>query len=235
MMRRGQFLALCAASALGGCQVVEPVWQIFASETGKANEMFVKPLRTTTFMTWNLRGVRDVAPVAAAVASAGADFAALLEAPGGEALAARARAAGLVPSEADGVALLSRAAPLGVRTLPLARPNAALLVADFPDCRIGVGRLAPDERACAEAVRALRALFVPDRPFFLAGDWAGGGPPAPAAVRALRGPFALLSGAACDGGGFVAVSRRHRARFEHVAHDRLPSAVGPRPVVVRVR
>lgn len=55
-MRRGEFLGLCASAlGLAGCQVIEPVWQTFTSETGKANDMFLKPFRSTTFMSWNLR------------------------------------------------------------------------------------------------------------------------------------------------------------------------------------
>ena len=118
-----------------------------------------------------------------------------------------------------------------------------LLVADFPELRIGVTHLSLDEAERLAAVREIRAYIDPERPFFLAGDW--NDVPAGATVRALRGPFAVLSGFAptfpANGPArcldYIAVSRRHRARFETVTHEVLDEAVASdhRPVVVRVR
>lgn len=270
-MRRGAFLGLCASAlGLAGCQVIEPVWQTFTSETGKANDMFLKPFRSTTFMSWNIRagrgldGVRDIARAAAVIKDADADFVALQEvdrgtrrANGVDQLAALAEATGLVPSWGKaldhdggeyGVALLSRVAPQRVRLVPLPRlgketERRVLLVADFPELRIGVTHLSLDEAERLAAVREIRAYIDPEHPFFLAGDW--NDVPAGATVRALRGPFAVLSGFAptfpANGPArcldYIAVSRRHRARFETVTHEVLDESVASdhRPVVVRVR
>ncbi len=267
-MKRSVFLGLMAA-CLAGCQVVEPVWQMIASETEKANDMFIKPFGTFKIMSWNIRaglgmdGVRDISRAAAVIRSVDADVVALQEvdrntarASGIDQLAELEKGTGLVATWCKaidhaggeyGVALLSREAPLRVQRikLPLLGKNEqrVLLMAEFADYSVGVTHLSllPGERLAA--VDALRGGISPDKPLFLAGDW--NDEPTSEFVRKIRNSFALLSGVAptypapkpdrCI--DYIAVSRRHRARYEKVAHEVLPEAVvsDHRPVVVSIR
>ncbi len=269
-MKRGEFLGLLAAAAcLAGCQVVEPVWQSFASEAGKAGDMFVKPFQSLKIMSWNIRAglgmdnVRDIARAAAVIKSVEADVVALQEidrftkrANGVDQLAELEKGTGLVGTWCKaidfeggeyGVALLSREAPLRVQRikLPLLGKNEqrVLLVAEFAEYAIGVTHLSllPEERMAAAEV--LRNFAASPKPFFLAGDW--NDVPTSEALRKIRNSFALLSGREptypapkpdrCI--DYIAVSRRHRARYENVTHEVLPEAVvsDHRPVVVSVR
>lgn len=254
---------------LGGCQVIEPVVQLLVSETGKANAMFVRPFQTTTIMTWNIRAgrglndVRDLTRVAAVIKEADADFVALQEvdrnttrADGVDQLTVLAEATGLVPTWGKaldfdggeyGVALLSRAAPLRTQVVPLTHPDATearvLLLVEFSDCIVGVTHLPLHETARLAAVKTIRAALPAEKPCFLAGDW--NDEPASETLRALRGPFALLSGVAPTFPAnaptrcldYIAVLRRYRARYEGVSHEVLPEAVASdhRPVCVTFR
>ncbi len=269
-MKRSEFLGLLAASAcLSGCQVVEPVWQMFSFEAEKAGDMFVKPFRDFKIMSWNIRaglgmdGVRDISRAVAVIKSAEVDVVALQEidrftkrANGVDQLAELEKGTGLIGTWCKaidydggeyGVALLSREAPLGVRRvkLPLLGKNEqrVLLVVEFAEYFIGVTHLSllPEERMAAAEV--LRNFVASDKPFFLAGDW--NDEPRSDSIRKIRNSFALLSGVEptypspkpdrCI--DYIALSRRHRARYEHVTHEVLPEAVvsDHRPVVVSIR
>ncbi len=269
-MKRGEFLGLMAASAcLAGCQVVEPVWQSFASEAGKAGDMFVKPFQSLKIMSWNIRAglgmdnVRDISRAAELIKSVDADVVAVQEVDrftkrsnGVDQLAELEKGTGLVGTWCKaidydggeyGIALLSREMPLRVQRIPLPllgkNEQRMLLVAEFAEYSIGVTHLSllPDERMAAAEV--LRDFVTSEKPFFLAGDW--NDEPRSDSIRKIRNSFALLSGVAptypapkpdrCI--DYIAVSRRHRARYEKVTHEVLPEAVvsDHRPVVVSVR
>ncbi|MGN0847426.1 MAG: endonuclease/exonuclease/phosphatase family protein [Kiritimatiellia bacterium] len=269
-MRRGEFLGVLAAAAcLVGCQVVEPVWNSFSSELGKAGDMFVKPFQSLTIMSWNIRAglgmddIRDISRAAAVIRSAGADVVALqevdrntLRSGGVDQVAELERATGMVATWCKaidydggeyGVALLSRVPPLKVRRAQLPRlgqtEQRVLLVAEFPEFSVGVTHLSLDAGERIASVDVIREFASPEKPLFLAGDW--NSPPRGDFFQKIRGAFAVLSGydktfpapepnVCID---YIAVSRRHRARYEHVSHEVLPETVASdhRPVVVRVR
>ena len=266
-MRRGCFLGLLAG--LAGCQVVEPVWQIFSSEAGKANDMLLSPFRTTRIMSWNIRavlgmdGVRDISRAAAVIKDVGADFVAVQEVDrntrrsgGVDQVAELEKGTGMVATWCKaidhdggeyGIALLSRSAPIGVRRIELPRlgktEQRMLLLAEFPECFMGVTHLSLNAGERLAAVEVIRGYLNPEKPFFLAGDW--NDVPGSETIQGLRKSFAVVSGfdktfpapepRSCI--DYIAVSRRHRARFEHVSHEVLPQGVisDHRPVLATLR
>lgn len=263
MNRRACIAGLLGLALLAGCQVL----QIVQGETQSAIDMVSAPFKNVSLMTYNVRaglgtdGVRDIARAAAVIAEAGPDVVALQEvdrrtdrAGGVDQLAELERLTGLhgtwcktadLPGGEHGLAVLSRAVPLKVRTvdLPSTDGKCLLLVCEFAEYRFGavhLPRSAEDRLACAPK---LRALVGGEKPFFLAGDWNDvyGSP----LVRDLRQSFSIVSGfepttpasepTRCT--DFVAVSRRHRPRFEHVTHGVVPETVASdhRPVWVKLR
>lgn len=269
-MRRRDFLGLSTGLlAMGGCQLVEPVWNSFTAEVGKANDMLVKPFRSLRIMSYNIRAGRgmddkvDISRAAAVIKRAGADFVAVEEVDRNtrrsgnvDQVEALSQGTGMVATWCKsidhdggeyGIALLSREEPLGVRRieLPLLGKNELrmLLLAEFPECLMGVTHLSLKEDERLASVDVLRSFITPDKPYFLAGDWndrIGSD-----FIRRLRVSFALLSGGdptypaptpdRCI--DYIAVSRRHRARFEHVSHEVLdePLVSDHRPIVVTLR
>ena len=269
-MKRGAFLGLLAGvGCLAGCQVVEPVWQVFTSEEGKANDMLLSPFRSLTIMSWNIRaglgmdGVRDISRAAAVIKEAGADLVAVQEVDrntrrsgGVDQVAELEKGTGMVATWCKaidhdggeyGIALLSKSAPIGVRRIELPRlgktEQRMLLLAEFPDFLMGVTHLSLNAGERLAAIEVIRGYLNPEKPFFLAGDW--NDVPGSETLQAIRRPFAVVSGfdktfpspepKSCI--DYIAVSRRHRARFEHVTHEVLPQAVfsDHRPVVVTLR
>jgi len=269
-MKRLEFLGLLAGmGGLAGCQVVEPVWQLFTTEAGKANDMLTSPFRTTKIMSWNIRaglgmdGVRDISRAAAIIKEVGADFVAVQEVDrntkrsgGVDQVAELEKGTGMVATWCKaidhdggeyGVVLLSRAAPIGVCRIELPRlkktEQRMLLLAEFPDLFIGVTHLSLDAEERMAAADVIRGYMNPDKPFFLAGDW--NAEPSSDLVKSIRKSFAIVSGfdktfpapgpKVCI--DYIAVSRRHRARFDHVYHEVLPEMVvsDHRPVVATLR
>ncbi len=269
-MKRGAFLELLAGlGCLAGCQVVEPVWQVFTSEAGKANDMLLSPFRSLKIMSWNLRaglgmdGVRDISRAAVVIKDVGADLVAVQEVDrntrrsgGVDQIAELEKGTGMLATWCKaidhdggeyGIALLSRSAPIGVRRVELPRlgntEQRMLLLAEFPEFLVGVTHLSLNADERLAAVRVIRGYLNLEKPFYLAGDW--NDIPGSETLHEIRKSFAVVSGfdktfpapepRSCI--DYIAVSRRHRARFEHVSHEVLPQTVfsDHRPVVVTLR
>ncbi len=224
--------------------------------------------REMTIVSWNIRtgrgldDVRDLRRVASVIKASGADIVALEEVDRGtrrsngvDQLAELAKMTGMIPSWGKaidfsggeyGVALLSRTAPLRVRTVPLTHPketeSRVLLIAEFEDFVVGVTHLSLHDNIQLANVAAIRAALSLEKPCFLAGDW--NATPESATLKAVGETFEILSGDAptypanepktCI--DYVAVTRRHRALFGDVTHDVLkePVASDHRPVRVRL-
>ncbi|MGN0852432.1 MAG: endonuclease/exonuclease/phosphatase family protein [Kiritimatiellia bacterium] len=265
VLRRTWCGLLCAGGLLlpSGCQL----WQMVSAEVDQAADMAAAPFRSVTVMSWNLHagqgldGVRDLARIAQVIVREKPDVVALQEVDRGtrrsggvDQLAELGRLTGFRTTWCKtidhqggeyGIALLSRDEPLAARRieLPVAGEPRCLLLADFPRYRVGVTHLplrAADRMAC---LPVLRAAIADDLPLILAGDFNAA--PDSAFIEKLRLPFAIVSGfdktyPADDPDrciDYVAVSRRHRARFDKVAHRVVPEAVfsDHRPVVVTLR
>lgn len=261
--RRAFCTLLGALPVLAGCEVLD----ILKDETSKAVDMVSEPFRSVTILSYNVRaglgldGVRDIARAAEVIRRAGADVVALQEIDRGtkrsggvDQLAELERLTGQhgiwcktidYDGGEYGIALLSRDAPIGVRrvALPGGGEPRMLLVAEFRDYFVGATHLPLAEKDRLACVPEIRKMLSDAKPLFLAGDW--NDVPGSPFVKQMRGPFALVSGveptfpadkpARCI--DFVAVSRRHRARFEHVTHEVLPETVvsDHRPVLVKLR
>lgn len=261
--RRAFCALLGALPVLTGCEVLD----IFKDETAKAVDMVSAPFKSVTVLSYNVRaglgldGVRDIARAAEVIRRAGADVVALQEIDRGtkrsggvDQLAELERLTEMKATWCKtidydggeyGIALLSRREPIGVRRLALpggGEPR-RLLVAEFPDYFMGVTHLPLAEEDRLACVPEIRTVLNDAKPVFLAGDW--NDVPGSPFVQKMRLPFALVSGVEptfpadkpdrCI--DFIAVSRRHRARFEHVTHEVLPEAVvsDHRPVLVKLR
>lgn len=210
-----------------------------------------------------LDDVVDIARAAAVIKRANADLVAVEEVDRGtkrsggvDQVAALAEGTGLTATWCKsidhdggeyGIALLSREEPIGVRRvkLPLlgANEQRMLLLAEFPTCLMGVTHLSLVEEERLASIEVLRGFISPEKPFFLAGDW--NDQPSSDFLRKLRTSFAIVSGfdftfpaskpdRCID---YIAVSRRHRARFEHVSHEVVeePLVSDHRPIVATLR
>ncbi len=243
-----------------GCQIVQPEFE-------KLGEMASAPFRSVKIMSWNLHagkgldGVRDMRRAAAVIKEASPDVAALQEidrktgrSGGVDQLAELEQGTGMHATwcrtiDFDGgeygIAILSRDEPISVRRmeLPGAAERRMLLIADFPRYTVGCTHLSLDAAERLASVAIIRSQLDPAKPFFLAGDW--NERPEEPAVKELRKPFALVSGrestfpAASPNRciDYVAISRRHYARFEHTEHKVLAEKVisDHRPVLVKLR
>ena len=261
--RRACLAGLSGLALLSGCQVL----QILEGETNAAVDMVSAPFKNVTVMSFNVRaglgqdGVRDIARAAAVIKEAGADVVALQEIDRGtrrsggvDQLAELERLTGMHGSWCKtidyddgeyGIAILSRAEPLKTKCvgLPGSGEKRMLLVAEFSDYSLGCTHLPLEEEDRLACVPVLRALVGGERPFVLAGDW--NDELRSPFVREMRQSYSIVSGfeptypadapAKCI--DFIAVSRRHRARFEHVTHRVLPEGVvsDHRPVFVKLR
>lgn len=244
-----------------------PVVQMVTHETGQAVDMASEPFRQLTVMSWNLRaglgmdGVRDVSRAGEVIRRENPDVVALQEidrktgrSQGVDQLARLAEITGLHATWCKtidfdggeyGIALLSREAPLRVQRVPLpggGEPR-MLLLAEFQRHWVGVTHLPLGEKDRLECVPVLRGALDPAKPLFLAGDW--NDVPGSPLLEKIRLPFAILSGfdvtfpsdspdRCLD---YIAVTRRHRARYEHVERKVLPESTisDHRPVWVKVR
>ncbi len=244
-----------------------PVVQMVTHETGQAVDMASEPFRQLSVMSWNLRaglgmdGVRDISRAGEVIRRENPDVVALQEidrktgrSQGVDQLARLAEITGLHATWCKtidfdggeyGIALLSREAPLRVRRIPLpggGEPR-MLLLAEFQRQWVGVTHLPLGEKDRLECVHVLRGALDPDKPLFLAGDW--NDVPGSPLLEKIRLPFAILSGFDATFPSdapdrcldYVAVTRRHRARYEHVERKVLPESVisDHRPVWVKVR
>ena len=263
MDRRACIAGLAGLALLAGCQVL----QIVEGETQSAVDMLSAPFKNVKAMTYNVRaglgvdGVRDIARAAAAIKAAAPDVVALQEVDRGTArsggvdqLAELERLTGMhgtfgkaadLDGGEHGVAILSRVEPAKVRTLELpgSDEKRILLICEFPEYGFGSVQLPSKEEDRLACAPNLRALVGTEKPFILAGDW--NDVPRSPLVRDLRQSYSIVSGfdatypadrpARCV--DFIAVSRRHRARFEHVAHEVLPESTASdhRPVFVKLR
>ena len=263
MDRRAFVAGLAGLALLAGCQVL----QIVQGEAQSAADMVYAPFKNVTAVTYNVRaglgldGVRDIARAAAVIREAKPDLVALQEVDRGtsrsggvDQLAELERLTGMhgtfcrtaSPEGGEsGIAILSRGEPLKVQTLELPGTGEGrmLLIAEFPEYSFGSIHLPPKEEDRLACAPKLRALVGGEKPFILAGDWNDG--LRSAFVRDMRQSYSIVSGfdntfpadrpdRCID---FIAVSRRHRARFEHVTHEVLPEAVASdhRPVFVKLR
>lgn len=256
-------LGLSGMLLLSGCKL----WQMVAAEVDQATEMVSDPFRSVTIMSWNLHaglgldGVRDMARIAQVIVREKPDVVALQEidrktmrSNGIDQLEELERLTGFKSSWCKtidyqggeyGIALLSQEAPLKVRRveLPGSGEPRCLLLADFPRYRVGVTHLPLREADRMACVPVIRGAMSDDLPLFLAGDF--NAVPESDFIHKLRLPFAIVSGfdktyPADDPDrciDYVAVSRRHRARFDTVDHHVVPEAVfsDHRPVVVTLR
>lgn len=254
---------LMGVLVLSGCQL----WKMVKGEMDQTVDMVSEPFRSVTIMTWNLHaglgmdGVRDMGRIAQVIVREKPDLVALQEidrktrrSGGVDQLEELEKQTGMKSTWCKtidhqggeyGIALLSREAPLKTRRieLPVGGEPRCLLLADFPRYRIGVTHLPLREADRLAALPVLRAALDDDMPLFLAGDF--NARPESEFIQKFRLPFAIVS--AFDKTypadepdhciDYVAVSRRHRARFEHVEHRVVPEAVfsDHRPVVVTLR
>lgn len=251
---------LTGLALIAGCQIVQPEFE-------KLDEMVAAPFRSVKIMSWNLHagkgldGVRDIRRAAAVIKTASPDVAALQEIDRGtgrsggvDQLAELEQGTGMHATwcraiDFDGgeygIAVLSKDEPISVRRveLPGAAEKRMLLIVDFPRYTVGCTHLSLDAAERLASAAIIRSQLDPGKPFFLAGDW--NERPEDPAVRELRKPFALVSGRSATFPAnapnrcidYVAVSRRHYARFEHTEHEVLPECVisDHRPVLVKLR
>lgn len=252
------------AAACGGCKLIEHEWDTLTGELSQTNEMFVKPFISTTYLSWNIHaGIGlddkyDLTRIAAEIKRIGPDVALLQEvdrntrrARGGDQVTALAEATGLKAQFCrtsvrgggeTGLVVLSRLEPAKVRTITLPG-DGRLLLAEFPEYCAGALHLAEYAEDRMDSLPVLRETIEADRPLFLGGNWRDDfNEPF---VREMRNTFAILSSVASvyekeqadDGDDYLAISRRHRQRFEHMT--RIPcealAASTHRPLAVKVR
>lgn len=244
-----------------------PLVQMVTHETEQAVDMAAEPFRQVTIMSWNLRaglgmdGVRDITRAGAVIKREDPDVVALQEidrltkrAGGIDQLVQLADVTGLNATWCKtidfdggeyGIALLSKTAPLRVQRidLPGSGEHRMLLLAEFPRYWVGVTHLPLEEKDRLAAVPILRGALDPAKPLFLAGDW--NDVPGSEFLNKVRLPYAILSGfdktfpsdAPDRCLDYIAVTRRHRARYEHVDRKVLPESVisDHRPIVVTAR
>ena len=263
-MNRLAFVAgLSGLALLAGCQVL----QILEGETNAAVDMVSAPFKNVTVMTYNVNaglgrdGVRDIARAAAVIREEAPDVVALQEVDRGtgrsggvDQLAELERLTGMHGSWCKtrdledgecGIAILSRAKPLKTKCidLPGSPEKRMLLVAEFPEYGLGCTHLSQEEADRLASSSKLRAHVGGEHPFILAGDM--NDEYRSPFMRDLRQSYSIVSGfdptfpadapAKCV--DFIAVSRRHRPRFEHVTHRVLPDGVASdhRAVFVKLR
>ena len=262
-MRRRQFalgLGVGVAVLAGGCQY----WNMFKEEMARTDEMFIESFRRRSFLTWNINaslgldGKRDLNRTIEALKSVSANVIALQEIDrktarsDGEdqferleqALALKGhwcRTAQRNEGETGMALFVGKACKVKAQVVDLPG-DGALLGMKFPDYAVGtVGFPAKEEERLAAAEK-LAELIEAERPFFLLGDW-DENPDSPF-IQKVRRSFAVVTGfahtypadepASCF--DYIAVSRRHRARFEHINCKVLPvtTASDHRPVTATV-
>ena len=245
------------ATLTGGCHY----YYIVKGELMQTNEMFVEPFRRKSFLTWNINagrgldGVRDLARIAAVVKKADVAVTALQEidrktvrADGEDQFTALETLTGLKgiwcttgtrSAGEAGMALFVKTEPAKTNVVDLPG-GGKVLCADYPSYSVALLNLPVKDGDRAASVAKIIGLVEADRPLFLLGDW--GEEPTSDLVQKLRRGFSVLTGFAktypadeptsCV--DYVALSLRHRMRFEHVGHEVLPEAVASdhRPVKV---
>lgn len=252
--------AVASAAFAGGCHY----YYIVKAELQQTNEMFVRPFVSRSVMTWNVNaalgtdGERSVARVAEVLKKADVDVAALQEidrrtrrAGGVDQLEELERLTGLRSvwcrtGERDdgevGMAFLVKDAPAKTAQVDLPGGGRAV-VAEYPAFTVAMARFPESDDDRDAAAAKIAGMVEQTRPFLLVGDW--GEEPTSAFLHRLRRSFAVISGFSptypADGPvscvDYVAVSRRHLARWEHVTREVIaePVASDHRPVVVKVR
>lgn len=252
--------AIAAAALLGGCHY----YYIVKAELQQTNEMFVQPFISRSVMTWNVNaalgtdGVRSVERVAEVLKKADVDVAALQEidrrtkrAGGKDQLEELERLTGFksvwchVGDRDDGevgMAFLFKDVPAKTSNVDLPGGGKAV-VAEYPAFTVGMARFPEKAEDRDAAVTKLAGMVEQTRPFLLVGDWEE--EPSSEFLHRLRRSFAVISGFSptypADGPvscvDYVAVSRRHLSRWEHVTREVLdePVVSDHRPVLVKVR
>lgn len=263
-MNRREFLKHCPGAAVaavamlsGGCHY----WGIFKEEMSRSNDMLIKPFIRKSFLTWNINaglgldGKRDLARIAKVVKDADMPIVALQE------IDRKTKRAGgedqfeqlekllemkghwCCTSKRDegeiGMALFLEDASLKSETVKLPG-DGAMIGVKFPEFAVGAVNFPVQEADRMAALAKLSGMIEADRPLFLLGDW--GDEIDGEFMLKLRRSFPVLSGFAktypaddpvsCS--DHVAVSQRHRLRYEHVKHEVLPEAVASdhRPLMV---
>ncbi len=246
-----------SACALGGCHY----YYIIKGELAQTNEMFIEPFRHRTFLTWNINaglgtdGKRDLERIAAVIKKADVAVTAVQEVDrkttrsgGVDQLEKLEELTGLTARWCQtaergkgeaGMALLMKDMPAKEAVVDLGG-GGKILVAEFPAFTVGTAYFPASDEDRLAAVAKIVPLIEKDRPFFLLGDW--GEEPASAFVQQLRRSFSILSGvgktypadepASCF--DYIAISQRHRTRYEHISYEVLEEAVASdhRPVKV---
>ena len=265
-MKRRDFLkslsgaGLCTGSVLtGGCHY----FYMAKAELEQTNEMFIQPFRRKTFLTWNitaglgLDGKRDLARIAAVIKEADVGVTAVQKIDrktarvGGvdqfEQLSDLTGLQGIWCTLAErsegevGMAFYVKDEPAKQATVELAG-DGRMLVIEYPAFMAGLVSFPSEEKDWEAAVAKIVGMIDANRPFFLLGDW-GDEPQSPLVLR-VRRAFAGLTGfektypadepQTCR--DYIALSVRHRLRFDHISHEVLPESVASdhRPVKVSV-
>ena len=263
-MNRRMFLkslsgaGLCAGAALtGGCHY----YYIIKGELASTNEMFIEPFRRRTFLSWNINaglgmdGTRDLARIAEVIKKADVAVTAVQEVDrkttrvkGVDQLEELEKLTGLrglwcATSTREkgevGMALLVKDMPAKDRIAELPGGGKVLL-AEYPAFTAGVLHLPAKEEDREAVVVKLSGLIEVNRPLFLLGDW--GEDPTTELMQKLRRAFATLTNFAktypadepTNCYDYIAISQRHRMRFEHISHEVIEEKVASdhRPVKV---
>ncbi len=239
-----------AAGAMmaGGCHY----WGIFKEEMARSNEMLVVPFRRKEFLTWNINaglgldGRRDLARIAAVVKDADLPVVALQKidrntkrSGGKDQFEELERLLGMKghwcrTSEREegevGMALFLKDTTVKSEVVELPG-DGAMLGCKFPEYAVGLVEFPAKEEDRSAALAKLIGMIEANRPLFLLGDW--GEDIDSEFMLKLRRSFSVLTGFAktypadepvssCD---HIAVSQRHRMRFEHVTPKVLDEAV----------
>ena len=249
---------LCAGAALtGGCHY----YYIIKGELAQTNEMFIEPFRRRSFLTWNINagkgldGARNLERIAAVIKKADVNVVALQEI---DRKTARVdgvdqlekleelldlRALWCKTSARDkgevGMALFTKDLPAKDRVVELPG-DGKVLIAEFPAFVVGTLSLPAKDEDRDAAVAMLPSLIEVDRPFFLLGDW--GEDPTTELMQKVRRSFSTLTEFAktypadepTNCFDYIAISQRHRRRFEHISHEVIEEKVASdhRPVSV---
>lgn len=252
------------AGICGGCSYAEYLWNSVEGELKSASDMFIKPFFTTTIMSWNIHagigedGNYDLSRIAEEIKRVDADVVLLQEvdrktrrARGSDQVTLLEEATemkahflrtGIRTGGETGLVILSPKEPLTVNTLNLPG-DGRLLIAEFPEYCAGNIHFGEYTEDRTESLEILRRTIAMDRPLFLCGNWREEF--TTPFLRDMRNSFSILTSAEslyetskeADNADYIAVSRRHRQRFEHVT--RIPcealTASTHRPLAVKVR
>lgn len=263
-MNRREFLQNCGRTLIaslvlfaGGCQY----WYMFAEEMNKTDEMFIESFRRSTFLSWNINaglgldGKRDLARIAEVIKGSDRKVVALQEidrktrrANGEDQFEKLEQLLGMkgfwcrtsVRDEGEvGMALFLKE-PKGKAEVVELPGNGAMLGIKLPEMSVAVVSFPSKDEDRDAAAAKIATMIEAERPFFLLGDWDENCDSE--FMRKLRRSFSVLTGfdktypadepECCF--DYIAVSARHRQRYEHVSHEVLPvtAASDHRPVTV---